>query len=697
MSQSNVDRLAKMPTISGSLKELPQVFLRLVSGSALESFWNLLVQTYHYLGCKKLLGRRLKYMAFIDETPVAALSWSAPARKLKVRDGFIGWPSDTREQSLQFLAANSRFVIFPWVQVPHLGSHLLGRNLRRIRRDWQERFQQDLLLVETFVDPSKFQGTVYKASNWCYLGNTKGYTKLGKGYMYHGCVKKVFVYVLEPRFKDVLGIPSTPDEKKKLPKKVEELKMIMHNRAWEPHPMTQWNLAEQDLSQLKDEVAKYHNEFNDCFGRIEHEYLGCIYLFGLLSKIKNKTSEAIALEVADKKTVRSVQRFMRTCKWDHEKMFSQHQYRIAQALGSQRGMITVDPSEFPKKGKKSVGVASQYCGRHGKTENCQSGVFVGYTSENGFALTDAQLFMPKKWFENDHEELRIETLVPEDLEYQTKQEIALDLIKKAYNVFPARWIGCDSAFGSSENFLKNLPEDLYYFADIKSTERIFLTKPEVGIPPYKGKGKKPTKPKVLSEHKPCEVSDLLDSDEVTWTPVNLGEGAKGPQLAQIARLRVYPSRDGLPWEDSVWLVIRKRSDGELRYAYSNAPETISLQELCEASCMRWPIEQCFGEGKGHLGMDHYEHRSWTAWHRHMVYVMLAQHFVARTRQLIQKKTPKMTFPQIKRLIEAVIPLRSFTLEGAFEIAKYYLKKNYEAYLSHRKKRLKEAEELGVVV
>ena len=154
-----------------------------------------------------------------------------------------------------------------------------------------------------------------------------------------------------------------------------------------------------------------------------------------------------------------------------------------------------------------------------------------------------------------------------------------------------------------------------------------MKKPEVGIPAYSGRGKRPTKLKVLSDHKPISVSELEKSGCLKWKTVNFGEGTKGPLLAHVACLRVFPSRDGLPQDDPIWLMIRKRTDNQTRYAFSNAPETTSFEELCRASCLRWSIERCFQEGKMHLGMDHYEHRSWPAWHRHMLYVMLAQHFL----------------------------------------------------------------------
>nr|WP_320016237.1 transposase [uncultured Desulfobacter sp.] len=231
-----------------------------------------------------------------------------------------------------------------------------------------------------------------------------------------------------------------------------------------------------------------------------------------MSATEKKTAERIALEIKTPQSVRSTQRFLKTYKWDHGAMLQIHQQQVVQQIATEDGMITVDPSEFPKKGNKSVGVAHQYCGNTGKKDNCQSGVFIGYVSGKGHGLIDAQLYMPKSWFEKDHEELRKTNLVPEDLVFQTKNDIASNLIKSVSKRFPARWIGCDAGLGSDMDFLKSLPNSLYYFADIKSNSKVFLEKPEVGIPPYAGRGKRPTKPKVLSDHKPISVSKLEKSD-----------------------------------------------------------------------------------------------------------------------------------------------------------------------------------------
>ena len=190
-------------TLCGSLKSLRPITLELVSGSDLEPVWDYLVKQYHYLGYQKLLGHRLKYLALVGEHPVAALSWSAAALKIGARDRFIGWSEEQRKSFLNRIANNSRFLIFPWVLVPHLASHVLSLNIRRLARDWEQQFHQPLWLLETFVDPSRFKGTSYRAANWKCIGQTQGYGKKGRGYTHHGSLKEVYVYVLEPRFRKI--------------------------------------------------------------------------------------------------------------------------------------------------------------------------------------------------------------------------------------------------------------------------------------------------------------------------------------------------------------------------------------------------------------------------------------------------------------------------------------------------------------
>jgi SRSO17 transposase len=635
--------------ITGNLNTLPAISLKLAQQSFLESLWDHLVHRYHYLGYPNMLGHRLKYLAMMQDCPVATISFSAPALKITARDRFIGWSKDQRKKYLPHLANNSRFLILPGVEVPHLASHVLALAADHVKRDWPHHFNTPLWLLETYVDPKHFKGTSYKAANWERVGQTQGYGKRGASYIYHGTPKEVYVYVLEPRFRTYIGCQphSIHSVHRPLPsiQQLEELKMILRDAPFDPEIVPWMTLTESDLEKMAEELVRFHEQFQGCYGRKEHDGKGLTYLSGLMSKLEAKSAEPVALEFLGANGVRPLQRFMKNDLWDHEAMKSQHLSLLSPLLADPQALLTVDSSEFVKKGKESVGVARQYCGALGKLENCQSGVFVGYTSPNGYGLLTSRLYLPEIWFSKEYENRRKDNWVPEDLVFQTKIEIVQDLIQEIHQtaLFPAYWIGFDTTFGSDLHFLESLPKAYTYFASVRSNTPVFLKKPSTEIPVYSGRGPRPKKRRLLFHQPgPQTVAELARRPRLRWKKVVLAEGAKGPILAEVARLRVYPSRGGLPSSYSVWLFLRRSPDGQIKYALSNAPKDIPFSKLCQAATLRWPIEQCFEEGKGQVGMDHYEHRSWPAWHRHMIYVSLALHFLTRLRIHFKKK-PNVDF------------------------------------------------------
>jgi SRSO17 transposase len=300
-------------------------------------------------------------------------------------------------------------------------------------------------------------------------------------------------------------------------------------------------------------------------------------------------------------------------------------------------MITIDESGEPKKGSHSVGVARQYNGSLGKNDNCQVGVYIGYSGVGGYGLIDRRLFLPEKWFSEDYKSLREECGVPEDMVFQTKLEIASTMLDKVLSsgLFPARWVGVDSLYGVSKGFLAAIPKNLWYFADVKSNTLVFAKQPKMVTPEYSGRGRRDLKPKPSIA--PVHVEALANDESFIWNKVILGEGAKGPIIAHEKCLRVTMCDDDHPGE-TVWLYIRRFEDDTLKFAISNAPFDTSLHDIRAAALMRWPIEQCFLECKNELGLDHCEARSWNAWHRHTLLVFLAHLFLI-TLRLKYKKNP----------------------------------------------------------
>jgi SRSO17 transposase len=623
------------------LREMRPLRFELVSGRGDERLWDELVRRYHYLGYRQMVGCRLKYLVFHQDRPIAALGWRAAALKVEVRDRFICWSPVQRTQYLKLIANNNRFLILPWVHVPHLASHLLSRTMRLLVQDWHAVYGQKLFLLETFVDGRRFMGTSYKAANWVHVGQTKGYTKKGAGFVWHGERKEVWLYVVDREFRRKLGfVQRSPSQwSPRVLQREGELAMMIRQVEWNPELMPSMDISSRDLEKVAEELVEFHTEFSRYYRRREQHRLGLAYLRGLMSSLERKTAEGIALLLLNPVSVRRLQDFITNYSWDHQGMLGAYQEALVRLIvdPGDEGMLNVDSSETVKKGKESVGVARQYCGNLGKVENCQSGVFVGYASERGYGLLDCQLFLPQQWLTEEYAERREKCQIPQGLEFRTKLQIAQELIQgvRERGLFRPRWVGCDCTFGSSWAFLDEVGRDYWYFANVKSNTLAWTDQPRMRVPRYRGRGKRPTKPRVVSGA-PVTVAKVASDPDLDWRYVKLAEGAKGPIMADVACLRVIPSRDGMPGAEC-WLFIRRYPDGELRYALSNAPKSISFRKLKRAATLRWPIEQCFQEGKEQLGMDHYEHRSWPGWQRHMLFVFLAQLFLLRLRDRFKKK------------------------------------------------------------
>ncbi len=187
--------------VIGRVDAFGELRLQMVRGHEYEALWDALVDRYHYLGCRTIVGGYLKYLAYLDDHLVACLGWGSAAWKVGSRDRYIGWTSEQRQRHLSGLANNVRFLILPWVRVQHLASKTLALAARLLPCDWQNVFAEELVLLETFVDRSRFVGTSYKAANWLEVGHTQGSGKRGASYHRHGVVKAVFVYPLRADFR----------------------------------------------------------------------------------------------------------------------------------------------------------------------------------------------------------------------------------------------------------------------------------------------------------------------------------------------------------------------------------------------------------------------------------------------------------------------------------------------------------------
>lgn len=621
--------------IVGSLKEFQPLSFVLVNGTEDEKVWDYVVQTWHYLGYDRMIGPRLKYLVLYSDMLVAAISFNRASLRVGVRDQWLGWDDEGRHKLLPHVVNNNRFLILPWIRIKNLASHILAQSLRLLQTDWPQLYHVSPYAVETFVDFTRYQGTCYKAANWRYVGETRGFGKVGKRFVYHGNRKGVFLYFLSSQLPTLISqLPSRPSPKLE---RVRLWDMLLSKPDWSSDLFAEVGLNAQSVSALGPLLGSYLDPFASCYSRSDQRHNGETYIKGLLSDLDRKSIEPIALRYEDEKAVRTLQLFLKDAPWDDLQMKQVYQERVCATANDPHGMITVDGSDFAKKGTKSAGVWRQYCGSKGKIENCQAGVFIGYSGNGGYGLLDARLYLPEAWFDAEHKALWSSCSIPETTEFLTKPQLALEMIQEAmsHHAFQYKWVGCDGAFGCDAAFRKGLPPSVYFFADLHSNQRVFQERPNWSIPEHKGRGRKPTKP--IPSTSAVSVSVLAEDETLPWEQVVLMEGSKGPVRTVVKYCRVVELQDGKDG-DELWLYIRKYEDGRIKYAVCNAPADIDVQELHHAATLRWSIEQSFQECKSFLGMADYETRSYLGWHRHMLLVMVAHLFVLEVRKQFQKKT-----------------------------------------------------------
>ena len=418
---------------------------------------------------------------------------------------------------------------------------------------------------------------------------------------------------------------------------------MINPSMFDPIALEAWYSDEESSLLFQTELEKYFQNYFPCFSTEPQRKLFRTFVQGLLSPLERKSIEPIALHFSGEKYVRPLQQFFSRSPFEEQPLLDIYQEQLSGQVGEGNGMLSVDDTGFVKKGKHSAGVKRQYCGRLGRTENCQSGVFLAYAGDNGYGLVDCELYIPREWFSEEFAQLYKECRIPEDREFSTKNEIAQRMLNRAMRsgLFQARWIGCDAAYGNDHDFLDGLelPEGVWYFAATNAKEQVFREYPEMHYPET-GRGR-PRKHPVLSG-KPVSVQEIAEDPSVPWETVVLAEGAKGPVVAERKFIRCFACRkDGnrnyVKPGPEIWLYLRKYADGEIKYFVSNAPGELPAHELDRAATLRWPIEQCFEECKSSLGMGHYECRSYRGWKRHMLFVMIAHLFTISMREILKKK------------------------------------------------------------
>jgi SRSO17 transposase len=405
-------------------------------------------------------------------------------------------------------------------------------------------------------------------------------------------------------------------------------------------------LTARDIATSADELLAFQEQFQDLFTRQEQRDWFRFFLCGQLSNLERKTIEPMVLALlgSDASVIRTAQHFLGQAPWETDPFMERAQRLVADWLGETEGVVIVDGSGFPKQGSHSAGVAPQYCGHVGKIANCQEGVFALYVSRWGYAFLDKRLYLPERWFTAEYQKRWKACGIPNTVTFHTEPELGLEMVTQLVQraVVPFRWVTCDERYGEIPAFLDGIEAlGKWYFAEVAVDTRVWVQTPSVE-PPGQGLLGAPRKyPRVKrTAPRPYEMRELvLQVPRAQWHRRMIKEGGKGPQVAEFACMRVTPIRDELPGE-RCWVIFRRTvgTPLEVKYFLSNAPRACSLQEFVRVSGLRWPVETGLEEGKGEVGMDQYEVRTWLGWQHQMTQAILAHLFLVRLQRVFQKKS-----------------------------------------------------------
>lgn len=343
------------------------------------------------------------------------------------------------------------------------------------------------------------------------------------------------------------------------------------------------------------------------------------YLAGLLSDLERKNAESLAYRHdLDRQTI---QRFIGEVDWDHEPLVDELIRQVATAVGRPDAVLVFDPSAFPKKGTSSVGVQRQWCGRLGKVENCQVGVFLGYVSDDEHALVDFRLYLPREWA-NDKKR-RKKGGVPKDVRYRTRHELALEMLARHGSVLPHGWVAGDDEMGRPAWFRQRLAGDKrrYFLAVPSNTTIRDLEEPP---PEYGGQGRRP-KARFRGVRSWCEALPAG-----AWTKLTVRDGEKGPLEVEVVARRVESKVDRrvVGFEETL-VVVRYTDGGMLKHDYhlSNADPATPLSEFARVAKASHRIEGCLKRSKSEAGLGEYQVRNWRGWHHHMALSLIATWFL----------------------------------------------------------------------
>jgi SRSO17 transposase len=469
----------------------------------------------------------------------------------------------------------------------------------------------------------------------------------------------------------------------------------------------------KELKCIGRDLSVFLTMFAGCFASVIGRRLLKVYVQGQLSDVKNKNCEAMALKFEH--SPRTLQRFLESIKWYEEQLRDRCQQIVGRDHADEEAIGTVDESGTAKSGSHTAAVSRQYNGNRGKIENCTVGVHLGYSTTGFRTILDSQLYLPEEWAADS--ERRRQNYIPVDIEFQTKPQIALDLIDRALGngIRVAAWT-FDELYGRDSKFLDALDQRKQAFvAEIPSDTRVWTRKPKVTRPVRAKAGKGHPKRVSRTARRPpaCEVRNLIKYSamfqEQSWQRYRIKDTEKGPEVWEIKWLRVWRKTERkLPSKQQTLIVARNVRTGEIKFFLSNqvvGRRGVTLRWLLRVAFSRWSIEACFRVAKEELGMDHFQVRGWRCIHRHYYLTALSFLFCSRTRQRLDKDhTRGLTIEQVRHAVNVYLmhrhlppDLRDAAFQEELNHPSYHQERNAQAKKSHTKTRYQFYRALGIDV
>ncbi|MEK0340255.1 MAG: IS701 family transposase, partial [Nitrosopumilus sp.] len=368
-------------------------------------------------------------------------------------------------------------------------------------------------------------------------------------------------------------------------------------------------------------LKKFSEPFVASLRRSEPREHARVYIAGLLSDLERKNVESIAYR-HDQERV-NLQRFIGSATWEHQPLLEELACQVGSELGEDDGVIVFDPSGHEKCGNDSVGVQRQWLGRLGKVDNGQVAIYMGYASRKEHALVDMRLYLPKDWAKDKAR--RKKCGVPKQIRYQTRHELALDMLKNNGRYLPHAWIAGDDEMGRSSRFRRDLRAlgERYLLAVPSNTN---IRDMEVEPPAYGGHGQPPKRP--------FQRVDLWrDSlDKNAWARIDVRDGEKGPLVLEVVKRRVVARTERSYRDVTEELLVVTRSldeNGKMKYDYylSNAPAETPLKEFARVVKAEHRVEDCLKRAKSEAGLSDYEVRTWAGWYHHQTLSLIATWFL----------------------------------------------------------------------